>query len=148
MTAKQLAKQGCCEHLWKAGKLSRNSRTAIEGRVAIPLGMLPVKENWMSSGHLVPYYQNYKNNVQLRCVPVPTQCNWILVEKLTSPWLQHLLKFLPWGRNSWCRRAQDGWLCYNGSSRHLISPLLRFAGEKQLKTSYSSIYGNLCRERE
>ena len=59
----------------KGRKIIGNSRTAIEGRVAIPIGMLPVKENWMSSGHLVLYYQNYKNNVQLRCAPVPTQCN-------------------------------------------------------------------------
>ena len=36
----------------KGRKLARNWRTAVEGRVAILLGMLHAKETWISSGRL------------------------------------------------------------------------------------------------
>ena len=52
MTTKQLAKQCCCKHLKQAGKLARNSLSAVEERVAILLGMFQAKETWISSGRL------------------------------------------------------------------------------------------------
>ena len=68
-------------------------------------------------------------NVQCGCAPGTTQYIWMLVKKLKKKTLLHHLLA---GRNSWSKGAQEveGWLCYFGSSHHLISPFLSFAGEE------------------
>ena len=95
-------------------------------------------------------------NVHCRCAPVPTQWNWMLVKKLSSPaQLNYLLNSRHrWaGRNSWCRSVQEGWLLlWKLSSPHITSSQLRWGGSvngiNNLSAPRTVFYGNLCRERE